>query len=834
MNLSEQFRRDSARQTLKLWPSTTHSEVNAGWFSLLRPAQEDVDKSTEAVGLFLLPLTINKDNINAKLADRVIAIRRRFLDFKKTRPERHAIRNLLGVLAFRLGKFDEALEYFDKVLLEGEDPDNLNALANRKYICEKLFLFPEAKECEQRITDLLQNGLENRSKYRKLKARRLAEHAFAYLFELFEESVTFEKYERSSALYKEAIDLAGDLVSQDEMEDWLFASGMASYLIYKRIRRGGLRQHECRDRFQDAVNKFVKVTQMCQDGLILGDSWRTLGELFGKQQNHLPLVPDKFQSYVRHPEQCFKKALSVSQDNPRIIARYADYLQGHSRSKALELLDQSIEKDSTVFNIRAYYIRAKIYMEQFEKDENISSLEKAEEALDVTLEYSFTPWHLELKAKVFYLKAKHQTGIGRQANLQKALLFCAKAVSCQDGQSRPDVHKLRGECLCALGQHKIALGCFKRAIECESAASLYLGSVDLLVCEYEHILLSTPAPLPPDSPLLAGMVYWLHQAAQLCLAARKKLQSLSKIQQLPRHWIRFVMYCHDNKHSQKYETIKLAAAHGSKSGPSGPHRRRMSCHEIDEGFCRPKLPDRSRRNSFPGTDAFFQEPFKWIPSTVTATDLDESQLISHHSKPVDGEIDEDSKDLPFSTKKEYNTLTFTVFWNPKTRKIEIKTLPSLSDTETDDVTSKHVKAAPENSLNRKLTYDFFVIYSEDASEWVLHELLEELEGSGLKGCVKDRDFTLGEYHIENCSKRIKESVCTIIVVTKGFKKGDEFHGMIMALKEGKPVIPVLRGERVLPAPLTGRTCLDATGAVDWARLQRNIEQAIAAVNINGS
>ena len=110
--------------------------------------------AAETFGHFFLHLTMNKGHIDAKQAEYHMEVKTKYLELKNHRPERHAIRNLLGMLLYRLGKIEEAFEYFDTVLSEGEDPENLNALANRKYICEKLFRFPESRVCEKEIAQL--------------------------------------------------------------------------------------------------------------------------------------------------------------------------------------------------------------------------------------------------------------------------------------------------------------------------------------------------------------------------------------------------------------------------------------------------------------------------------------------------------------------------------------------------------------------------------------------------------------------------------------------------------------------------------------------------------
>ena len=108
--------------------------------------------------------------------------------------------------------------------------------------------------------------------------------------------------------------------------------------------------------------------------------------------------------------------------------------------------------------------------------------------------------------------------------------------------------------------------------------------------------------------------------------------------------------------------------------------------------------------------------------------------------------------------------------NLKTGKTQhIDTTPSSQEHTTKGILRKHVRSAPEMALNHNLPYDFFVIYCSSASEWVFHCLLGELEDSGLKGCVKDRDFKLGKMELTNYLESIENSVCTIIVITKDFE-----------------------------------------------------------------
>ncbi|XP_022084287.1 tetratricopeptide repeat protein 22-like [Acanthaster planci] len=780
--------------------------------------------SGENYGHFLLPLTMNQGPIDVQLAERLFALRSEHLH--KRRPERHAIRNLLAMLAFRLGHFDKALEYLDKILSPLEDPNNLNALANRQYMCQNLFRVQEARECEKRIVWLLTDGdtEEMETRRKKLRARSLAEQAFAYSFELFEECISFGRYRKSIELYQTAIELAGNVIDKEEMDEWIFTIGVASFIIYKRIKYVSM-SDEAKTRLQTAINSFIQTVNECQDKNFVSDAWRHLGVLFKqsaeqKQSSLLPSLPDDFQEYVRKPGLCFEKAYSVSPHDPRILARHAEYCKNSGDiEKALELVNESIQLNATVFNLHAYCVRAYILIEQYKEQltnfrtPSLTLLEDAEKDLAVTLQTFVTPWHLATMAEVFYLKALDRCGNvikGKEGtnNLQVALTYCAKAAACYGGKKRPEVHKQRGECLCVMGEHQTALGCFKRAVDCEIANQFYKGSIGRLVIEYVHVLRYRSSTLSFDPPFLADMVYWLQKAAGICLSTGWILTQLQNLQQIPGFWKIFIDYCIKTGHGDDLESIELAAcAEESRCKVYRQHSYpTLNEESVSESVVR------KRCKSFPkvgsvciDTSPTIQKTHEIRPQLVTAA-------LSSVNLEASGEVQED--------------IVYLIY-NLKTGNIHIPSKLS-SDSITKDVSCKHVKPAPDIAFNQQLPNDFFVIYSDRASEWVQHSLLEELERNRLKGCIRHRDFILGKPNLENYSDCIKQSVCIIVVITKDFEKDQGcVRGMLMAMEEGKVVISILRESRDLPQLLKPYAGLDATdGTVDWARLERNIEQQI--------
>ena len=85
-------------------------------------------------GLFDLPLAINRGNcVNQQVEFKKTELEK-FLNLKLHRSERHAIRNLLGLLEAKIEHYQEALSYFTQVI--SEDPTNLNAIANRQSLAK--------------------------------------------------------------------------------------------------------------------------------------------------------------------------------------------------------------------------------------------------------------------------------------------------------------------------------------------------------------------------------------------------------------------------------------------------------------------------------------------------------------------------------------------------------------------------------------------------------------------------------------------------------------------------------------------------------------------------
>ncbi|XP_014908291.1 toll-like receptor 21 [Poecilia latipinna] len=74
----------------------------------------------------------------------------------------------------------------------------------------------------------------------------------------------------------------------------------------------------------------------------------------------------------------------------------------------------------------------------------------------------------------------------------------------------------------------------------------------------------------------------------------------------------------------------------------------------------------------------------------------------------------------------------------------------------------------------KCTYDAFISYNFSDEEWVMNQLLPNLEGNGssFKLCLHHRDFEVGRYIVDNIVTAVYSSRKTICVVSKNFLRSE--------------------------------------------------------------
>jgi len=100
------------------------------------------------------------------------------------------------------------------------------------------------------------------------------------------------------------------------------------------------------------------------------------------------------------------------------------------------------------------------------------------------------------------------------------------------------------------------------------------------------------------------------------------------------------------------------------------------------------------------------------------------------------------------------------------------------------------------------TYDAFVVYSNEDSDWVLEELIPHFEDctdyhQPLRLCVHERDFLPGEYIIGNIWSRMEDSRKVILVISKNFTRSNycnyeiELARMLSVEKARNLLVPVM-------------------------------------------
>ncbi len=429
-----------------------------------------------------------------------------FLDPKSHRPERHAIRNLLGVLAFRRNQVKEAKDYFNKILEPGEDPDNLNAKANLDFV--KRQTLSDEEYITSGVGIAASNLGPNTSPVteKKRQGRRYAEQAFAFMFENYYETLTQGRFSTALELYNMAMTLAGDLVDPQEKDDWHLGIGLASRKIFK----SQITTQDATKHLQTALSNFCAlINSESADPDMRSDAFLHFGNALG-EASRLEIdvnkeVPPNLVQFLSGPEICLKEALkyAVSDSSKASIytrlATIRNRKPNHDFQGAMEYLSDSIRLDgSREQNYHAYSTRATICLKQFRFEQKnagrrggspadlVKLLMTAKTDLEFILKEHVSPLDFFNLAEVYHHLA---TSSDRQSKeyIQQALETCSKGEKCQDGAVTANFHCVKGQCLCFIGQHRQALELFERGVECEEKTGWICGNVQLVHKEKKHL-----------------------------------------------------------------------------------------------------------------------------------------------------------------------------------------------------------------------------------------------------------------------------------------------------------------------------------------------------------
>ncbi|XP_078417047.1 tetratricopeptide repeat protein 22 isoform X2 [Cetorhinus maximus] len=445
---------------------------------------EDPDREIEEIiqemdyipGHFHLELNFNFEPLQPeRLRRRDAKLKRDSLQLEAEEgAQRFAVRNLLGVFAFYLGEYQAAEEIFSSVCQE--EPGNLNAWANLGYVSDRLQKEAQAAECVERLSQLmgLKRGEGDESLRPLHAARCLAEQAYASAFDvgLQSEEDHAKKLSTAIGLYDKALLYAKNRVTSEEKRSWYFT--MATMFI----RLDGI-----------LMNKDPSASL----------AWCYLGMML-ERTNSFPDTPMAVHDCGysgTDPLDCYGQAIETAKTDPfilNLLAKVFHFLGKQEMAIGISNMALNILPDPGT-NWQAYSTRAKIFIKLYTRGlERVKMgqsgvpdrqlLTKAKADLDLIL--SVCPClktYLDMGQVCYYMgvDAVQELQVVDESALNSALVFFAKAMECDLGDTLPEIQLLRGKCLQVKGEEHNAVECFKQAIELDDVGSQYSETFRCLI-----------------------------------------------------------------------------------------------------------------------------------------------------------------------------------------------------------------------------------------------------------------------------------------------------------------------------------------------------------------
>nr|CAB3267329.1 tetratricopeptide repeat protein 22-like [Phallusia mammillata] len=406
-------------------------------------------------------------------------------------PDQTAARNLMGLLAFRLDKLPLAVEHFRSVI--DEDDENVNALQNLAQSYSKMNNPEQAESLSQKVRHLLGRGeipvKENSVNH--VMARSLAGHAYTYAYDVGLNDLEEQKERLFASIrtYDRAMNIGASSILLEERRRWYFV--MATIFIRLDTLMTWSRDSEKArlPGFNRAVNLLKEVSK--SDRLyhrVL--SWAYLGVLMERQSTFdtTPMAIHDCGYTGTDPLDCYSKAIQLAEGQTNVLNRLAKVFQVMGKHElAVGTSSMSIETTNCnpLSNVSPLHCRARVYTAMYMRDLKRSKmgsstmpertlLEKAKLDLDQVI--SARPLlraYMDIGQVCYYMgvDAIKESFVVNEDNLNKALIYFAKALDCELGALIPELQLLRGKCLRIKGEERNALECFKRAIELDREGS---------------------------------------------------------------------------------------------------------------------------------------------------------------------------------------------------------------------------------------------------------------------------------------------------------------------------------------------------------------------------
>ncbi|XP_048395571.2 tetratricopeptide repeat protein 22 isoform X2 [Stegostoma tigrinum] len=439
--------------------------------------ERDIDEIIQEMdyipGHFHLELNLNFESFQGeRLRRRDAKLKRESLQLEADDgAQRFAVRNLLGVFAFYLDEYPEAEGIFSSVCQE--EPGNLNALANLGCVYDRLQKEAQAAECLERLSQLMAGGegVETESLRPLRAARCLAEQAYASAFDVGLQSEEEHATKLSTAirLYDKALLYGKNMITSEEKRSWYFTMA----IMY--IRLDGILMNE--DPYASERLLFINKSLVLLRDVLKSDSaqYRALAWCYlGMTLERMDIFPDTPMAVHdcgfsgTDPLDCYGKAIETAKTDPFILNRLAKvfhFLGKQDMATGICNMALTILPDPGT-NWQAYSTRAKINIKLYTQDlERVKMghsgvpdrqlLNKAKADLDLIL--SVCPClktYLDMGQVCYYMgvDAVQELQLVDENALNNALVFFAKAMELDLGDTLPEIQLLRGKCLQVKGE----------------------------------------------------------------------------------------------------------------------------------------------------------------------------------------------------------------------------------------------------------------------------------------------------------------------------------------------------------------------------------------------
>ena len=486
--------------------------------------------------LTLRTLAFNKGFLThreTREAQRIMGDQQMLLDREfQGRQFRHAVRNVVGLIFYRIDETSEAIVHFKQTV--EEDQSNLNALQDLVTCYQKIKNKQQAKKYRDLFKEAKEQ-CEDRTKEERY-ARCQAEQAYALFCDLRKKFwVCSDIRDKKVKAFEDALCLGKDEISRAERRDWYLYKGAA----LEKLAHAQFREMKT-DKYCLSLKQTFIVLNEClippTDPMHEAQVWCTLGNAFTQSFKHqtlvnlliekLPGADNKMKERLKKPHLCYEKAIECDSDNEIWIrARLGYHLlkNEESRDKSLEELNLSIslaEKLTPGNPMKkacrlAYPTRAQAYIwqAQKEKDKNecktnlTNALEDAKKAVDINNH----PQALATKGEVYFELAKQEDdGKEIQKLLDDALITFTKALECADGQSIPNTHLKLARCLNYMQDYQSAIASYKVAFSIyKPCPESFDHNKRMVGCELLLNMFSLYVSQNKPENLCRDIAYWL-------------------------------------------------------------------------------------------------------------------------------------------------------------------------------------------------------------------------------------------------------------------------------------------------------------------------------------